>query len=101
MDRFARPHSPRVTFGTAVVLIAILACVVMVGGRHREPTRQAQSSTVRQRSPVLRAFTQMPLSFEQTRGKADSRVKFLSRRSNLTIYLSNDGATLSIHAVKP
>jgi len=101
MDRFAPPHSPRVTFGTAVALIAILACVVVVGVRRREPMRQGSSSSASQRSQVLSAFAQMPLSFEPNRGQVNSRVKFLSRRSNFTIYLSSDGVTLSIHAAKP
>src|SRR5690349_9603848 len=43
------------------------------------------------------AFARLPLAFEVNRGQADSRVRFLSRNRGYTMFLTPDGATLSLN----
>ena len=42
----------------------------------------------------------MPLSFEASRGQADSQVKFLSRGSGSTLFLTSDEAALALRSQK-
>ncbi len=101
MDRFVSARSSGLISATIFVLTAATACIVLVGDRGREPISQAPASLTTQRSQVLNTFAQMPLSFEPNQGQTDGRVKFLSRRSNFTIYLTSDGATLSMRSTRP
>ncbi len=41
-------------------------------------------------------YGQLPLSFEPNHGQTDSRVTFLSRGAGYALFLTNDGATLSL-----
>jgi uncharacterized repeat protein (TIGR01451 family) len=45
---------------------------------------------------VADAYAKTPLSFEENKGQTDKRVGFLSRGSGYTLFLTQDGATLSL-----
>jgi hypothetical protein len=73
-----------------------------VGLRGSVPNHVAQ---VHSRIPVsrnqagemaLKSYGKLPLSFEPNRGQADSRVKFLSRRSGYALFLTSTEAVLGL-----
>ena len=56
-----------------------------------DPARQAK---------VAESYGKLPLSFEINRGQADSRVKFLSRTSGYSVFLTGDEAVLALSGKK-
>ncbi len=48
------------------------------------------------RAQVAEAYGKLPLRFETNRGQADARVKFISRNSGHTLFLTADEAVLSL-----
>ena len=46
--------------------------------------------------PVPASYGKLPLSFEANQGQADRQVKFLSRGSGYTLFLTDDSAVLSL-----
>ena len=49
-----------------------------------------------QRVTALRALNSQPLSFEENGGQGDSDIKFTSRGKSYTLFLTRDGAVLSL-----
>jgi hypothetical protein len=49
---------------------------------------------------LLESYGKLPLSFEANQGQADARVKFLSRGSGYTLFLTADEAILSMRGSK-
>ena len=45
---------------------------------------------------LMESYAHLPLSFEANEGQSDGRVRFISRGSGYGIYLTNDGAVLSL-----
>jgi hypothetical protein len=45
---------------------------------------------------VAESYGKLPLSFETNHGQADSRVKFLSRTSGYSLFLTGDEAVLAL-----
>jgi len=56
-------------------------------------------SAVASRSRV--AYSRLPLGFEPNRGQTDSRVRFLSRGSGYSLFLTSTGAALSLREREP
>src|SRR5687767_7505206 len=56
----------------------------------RGPARQAHVEKARA------AYARLPLSFEQNRGQADGRVRFISRGSGYTLFLTPVEAVLAL-----
>jgi Beta-propeller repeat len=53
---------------------------------------------------ILEAYGQLPMAFEANRGQSDRRVKFLSRGSGYSVFLTANEAVLALHKpanVKP
>jgi hypothetical protein len=46
---------------------------------------------------IRESYSRLPLSFEANHGQTDSRVKFLSRGSGYTLFLTEDEAVFSLH----
>lgn len=44
-------------------------------------------------------YAKMPVLFEQNKGQTDHKVKFVSRSSSYTLYLTDEGATFSLKSV--
>ena len=102
-----------------IFIVSILFPLCLVAAQHisrrSRPTHQDQSKNA---APTLRdvaltsssparaqdsihlqveaSYGKMPLSFEPNRGQADSRVKFLSRAMDRTLWLTSDEAVLEI-----
>jgi hypothetical protein len=68
---------------------------VQVGSQaHR--AQSAPPAAPAQQNKVREAYGKLPLSFEQNRGQADASVKFLSRGSGYTLFLTEDGAVFAV-----
>jgi hypothetical protein len=53
------------------------------------------------RSRVVAAYGKLPLSFELNQGQTDRRVKFLSRGSGYSLFLTSDEAVLTLCKGRP
>jgi heme A synthase len=62
-----------------------------VTSRSLPPSRISDSRT---QVPILAAFNQLPMSFEPNRGQTDEHVKFLSRTTGYTLFLTDSEAVL-------
>src|ERR1700728_307098 len=95
----ACPSGPRIL--KLVTLVVAVAAATVAGSRYLRPVAapavQRKLARDDQRSHLLSAYAQLPLTFEPNQGQTDNRVKFLARHSNVTVFLTGDGATLSIH----
>jgi hypothetical protein len=60
-------------------------------------SRAAQAS----QSRLLEAYGKLPLSFERNQGQTDQRVKFLSRGSGYSLFLTGNEAVLSLRKGSP
>ncbi|HTR38268.1 MAG TPA: SBBP repeat-containing protein [Bryobacteraceae bacterium] len=58
------------------------------------------TTTPATRSHVIESYGKLPLSFEANQGQTDRRVKFLSRGSGYTLFLTQDSAVFSLHGKK-
>jgi len=95
----ACPSGPRILKLVSLVVAVVVATVA--GSRYLRPVAapavQRKLARDDQRSHLLSAYAQLPLTFEPNEGQTDNRVQFLARHSNVTVFLTGDGATLSIH----
>src|SRR5260370_18413 len=72
--------------GTGLLGLALLAGIVMSG-------QGAGQDTVK----VSHDFGRVPPYFEENRGQADARARYVARTGNLIAFLTQDGWTLSLH----
>jgi hypothetical protein len=49
---------------------------------------------------ILESYGKLPLSFERNQGQIDARVKFLSRGSGYTLFLTSDEAVFNLRGIK-
>src|SRR5688572_19610321 len=52
--------------------------------------------TANEKAQVTEAYGKLPLSFEANQGQTDQRVKFLSRGTGYTLFLTSSEAVLSL-----
>ena len=64
------------------------------------PTAVAQPDPAR-RGQIVESYGKLPLSFEVNRGQTDAEVKFLSRGSGYTLFLTGDAAVFSLSRTTP
>src|SRR5947207_133514 len=101
------------TYRTVAALLGLGSMVVVVSGPsprtiarttpNLTPSARpgsAQSGT-RTQAQLAEAYGKVPLSFEANRGQTDPRVKFLSRGSGYTLFLTGDEAVLSLRSQEP
>jgi len=67
----------------------------LAAGGSRQPSLPAVPEAAQ--SQVLKAYGKLPLSFEVNRGQADRRVKFLSRGSGYSLFLTPTETVLALH----
>lgn len=65
--------------------------------RDRAIASAVQSTAVNTNQKILEAYGKLPLSFEANQGQADRRVKFLSRGSNYSLFLTATEAVLALN----
>lgn len=64
-------------------------------GSRANSASSAQAGAANQ-TQLLERYGKLPLSFEANGGQSDARVKFLSRGAGYTLFLTHDGAVLSV-----
>jgi hypothetical protein len=64
------------------------------------PTALAQPDPAR-RGQIVESYGKLPLSFELNHGQTDAKVKFLSRGSGYTLFLTGDAAVFSLSRLIP
>src|SRR5256885_9181003 len=96
-------HTTRLVTGIGC---ASLFGVIVCRGRSTEtqtphPTMRPRSGAgaprdlAKNRPPLLDAYGKVPLTFEPNRGQTDPRVRFLSRGSGYTVFLTSNEAVLA------
>jgi hypothetical protein len=91
--RFRRGRS-LVTAG--LLGLAMISFGLVLNAAQRSPLRDAHSLKI-----WTNRLAQLPLSFEVNRGQTDSRVRFLARGQNYTLFLTEHDAVLSLRTTKP
>ena len=81
-------------FARELVLIFLGAAAILCAGSKLLFARNAPTSTSQQQ--VLATFGKLPLRFEANRGQTDPRVKFLSRGSGYSLFLTSTEAVLKL-----
>src|SRR5205809_7087440 len=93
---------------TTTPRIAILVCTLaslavfawkpttrtIAGPKLTKPASSAEAT----QSRLAESYGKVPLSFEANQGQTDRRVKFLSRGSGYTLFLTGDEAVLSLRS---
>jgi hypothetical protein len=85
-----------------IAILATTSLVVLVGGsvlpdiRSHPPATSLPGRTTGTNNEVLRSFGKLPLRFEPNMGQTDPRVRFVSRGPGFTLFLTSDGAVLSL-----
>ena len=89
-----------------MVLIAAAAMVLRWGSRSSQagndvltssaPIRPAAGVVAPSKIPFLTALSQLPLRFEANAGQSDPGVKFLAHGNGYSLFLTSDGATMSL-----
>jgi hypothetical protein len=64
------------------------------------PAQKTPKADPSSRPQVIESYGKLPLSFEANQGQTDRRVKFVSRGSGYTLFLTEDSAVLSLHGKK-
>src|SRR5437660_1878837 len=93
-----RKHVPMPVI--ALLLLALPAFIVPAGNRSSAfPSRNAPTATQpAHRQSSTESYGKLPLSFEANQGQTDPRVKFLSRGSGYTLFLTGDEAVLALRS---
>jgi hypothetical protein len=93
-----------------VCLFVILGSIMLAAQSNtvalvNRPVPSKASSSLSQPDPktqgkILESYGKLPLSFEANRGQTDARVKFVSRSSGYTLFLTGDEAVFSLRGSK-
>jgi len=78
------------------------SCATQVTPNNRPPTPNPRSLTSTEpdaatKAKVQAAYGQLPLHFEANQGQSDEQVRFLSRGSGYTLFLTSTEAVLALH----
>src|SRR5207302_9655016 len=66
----------------------------IAGPKFTKPAGSAEATQAR----LAESYGKIPLSFEANQGQTDPRVKFLSRGSGYTLFLTSDEAVLALRS---
>jgi hypothetical protein len=85
-----------------LLLLASTLFVIVSISTAQEPSKKSVGISVPQfdkvgRLQIAEKYGKLPLSFEGNRGQADARVRFLSRGTGYTLFLTNDEAIFELH----
>jgi Bacterial Ig-like domain (group 3)/Beta-propeller repeat len=84
-------------FLTTTFLLSQVNPVPLINpGARVVPPIGASQADPKARARILDSYGKLPLSFEANHGQADGRVKFLSRTSAYTLFLTGDEAVLAL-----
>jgi hypothetical protein len=88
-----------------IFVSAMLAAQSNTAALINRPTESKVSSGLSKPDPktqgrILENYGKLPLSFEANQGQTDARVKFLSRGSGYTLFLTSDEAVFNLRGSK-
>src|SRR5438477_611658 len=69
----------------------------LAGPKLTKPASSAEATQAR----LAESYGKLPLSFEANQGQTDPRVKFISRGSGYTLFLTSNEAVLALRSQKP
>ena len=87
------------TVFTFVVYCLLFSVLLKTWPTNNGPWRPAPTAQVKAQAaqkPAVQNYGSLPLTFEVNRGQTDSRVKFLSRGSGYTLFLTSTEAVLAL-----
>jgi hypothetical protein len=88
------PFSPfRILLVSSLLAQGWIAGAATIAATQNPP---AAKSSEKSQSQAVANYGQLPLSFEANQGQADSSVRFLSRGSGYSLFLTGDGAVLAL-----
>src|SRR6266568_2552631 len=85
------------TLASLVVFARKPTTRTIAGPKFTKPAGSAEAAQAR----LAESYGKIPLSFEANQGQTDPRVKFLSRGSGYTLFLTSDEAVLALRSQKP
>src|SRR6266571_6955706 len=85
------------TLAALAVLASSPSTRTIAGPKLSRPASSAEPTQAR----LAESYGKLPLSFEANKGQADPRVKFISRGSGYTLFLTSDEAVLALRSQKP
>src|SRR2546426_76411 len=96
-----KTNTPRIairvfTLAALVVLASSPSTRTIAGPKLTKPASSAELTQAR----LAESYGKLPFSFEANKGQADPRVKFISRGSGYTLFLTGDEAVLSLRSQK-
>jgi Beta-propeller repeat len=86
-------------FFSAMILFATVTISIQAFAQNTQPSSASQTDPKAQ-ARILDQYGKLPLSFEANHGQTDTRVKFLSRTSGYTLFLTGDEAVLTLRGRK-
>jgi Bacterial Ig-like domain (group 3)/Beta-propeller repeat len=91
---------------TVVLTITVLAVLTTFTASAQQvdsalPSARAAIPAPAAQARILDSYGKLPLSFEANRGQSDGRVKFLSRTSGYSLFLTEDEAVVTLRGSKP
>ena len=92
--RQGRAGLPRRTASYGVLALCLLALLAMLAGRPPRLAPSANSAFRIPQSAIVASYARLPLSFEANQGQTDGAVKFVSRGSGYTLFLTGSEAVL-------
>src|SRR3989475_3948215 len=92
-----KTNTPRIairvfTLAALVVLASSPSTRTIAGPKFSKPASSAEPTQAR----LAESYGKLPLSFEANKGQTDRRVKFLSRGTGYTLFLTSDEAVLAL-----
>src|SRR5262245_7874789 len=89
----------------SLLIVTVVSLTAFSALARREPAAPRQGKLSPHADPQARArvneaYGKLPLSFESNQGQADKRVKFLSRGSGYTLFLTSTEAVLSLAPIR-
>jgi hypothetical protein len=83
----------------AMTLFIALGITVQTFAQNTQPSKASQADAKTQ-AKILDQYGKLPLSFEVNHGQTDTKVKFLSRTSGYTLFLTSDEAVFALRGNK-
>jgi hypothetical protein len=79
------------------VLLVMLGNIMLSAQSNPAARSDSSKPGPKTQARILETYGKLPLSFEENQGQTDAQVKFVSRGSGYTLFLTADEAVLSLH----
>src|ERR1039457_6026786 len=84
-----------------VCLFQLLAITFLMSQSNPVPLFGASQANPKTQSRIFENYGKLPLTFEANQGQTDAQVRFLSRTSGYSLFLTGDEAVLTLSGKKP